>query len=80
MDKTDSLEIGDVIPVGDLFDVIADGDEPFTMASSCSSSRPNSCGGGVCCRSWKQHGVTWGHRAGKADPKGGCPAERCASP
>lgn len=30
VDKADTLEIGDVIPVGDLFDVIADGDEPFT--------------------------------------------------
>lgn len=30
VDKGDSLEIGDVIPVGDLFDVIVEGDEPFT--------------------------------------------------
>lgn len=30
VDKADTLEIGDVIPVGDLFDVIAYGDEPFT--------------------------------------------------
>lgn len=28
----DSLTLGDVIPVGDLFDVIIDGDEPFTPA------------------------------------------------
>ena len=26
------LELGDIIPVGDLFDVIAEGDEPFTQA------------------------------------------------
>ena len=26
------LELGDLIPVGDLFDVIAEGDEPFTQA------------------------------------------------
>ena len=30
VNQGDSLEIGDVIPVGDLFDVIAEGDEPFT--------------------------------------------------
>lgn len=28
----DTLELGDVVPVGDLFDVIAEGDEPFTQA------------------------------------------------
>lgn len=28
----DRLELGDVIPVGDLFDVIIEGDEPFTPA------------------------------------------------
>nr|MDQ2696262.1 phage resistance protein [Pseudomonadota bacterium] len=27
-----TLELGDVVPVGDLFDVISDGDEPFTQA------------------------------------------------
>jgi len=30
VNRGDSLEIGDVIPVGDLFDEIAEGDEPFT--------------------------------------------------
>ena len=30
VDKADTLEIGDVIPVGDLFDVIADGDHDLT--------------------------------------------------
>jgi len=30
VDQKDTLELGQVVPVGDLFDVIADGDEPFT--------------------------------------------------
>ena len=30
VDQRDTLKVGDVMPVGDLFDVIAQGDEPFT--------------------------------------------------
>ncbi|HXO22157.1 MAG TPA: phage resistance protein, partial [Thermoanaerobaculia bacterium] len=30
VDQRDTLKLGDLVPVGDLFDVIADGDEPFT--------------------------------------------------
>ncbi len=30
VDQRDTLELGDLVPVGDLFDVIAEGDEPFT--------------------------------------------------
>lgn len=32
VNQRDSLELGDVVPVGDLFDVILEGDEPFTQA------------------------------------------------
>ena len=32
VDHRDTLQLGDVVPVGDLFDVIAEGDEPFTQA------------------------------------------------
>ena len=32
VDQAARLRLGDVIPVGDLFDVIAQGDEPFTQA------------------------------------------------
>ena len=32
VDQGEQLEVGDVIPVGDLYDVIAAGDEPFTQA------------------------------------------------
>lgn len=30
VDQRDTLSLGEVVPVGDLFDVIAEGDEPFT--------------------------------------------------
>src|SRR5438094_133394 len=32
VNQRDSLVLGDMVPVGDLFDVIAEGDEPFTQA------------------------------------------------
>ncbi len=32
VDHRDTLELGDIVPVGDLFDVISEGDEPFTQA------------------------------------------------
>lgn len=32
VDRREDLELGQLIPVGDLFDVIADGDEPFSEA------------------------------------------------
>jgi hypothetical protein len=32
VDRLDDLELGQIIPVGDLFDVIADGNEPFSEA------------------------------------------------
>ena len=32
VDRRDELALGQIIPVGDLFDVIADGDEPFSDA------------------------------------------------
>jgi hypothetical protein len=30
VEQRDTLKLGDLVPLGDLFDVIADGDEPFT--------------------------------------------------
>jgi hypothetical protein len=30
VNQRDTLALGDLVPVGDLFDVIAEGDEPFT--------------------------------------------------
>lgn len=32
VNQRDSLELGDIVPVGDLFDVIVEGDEPFAQA------------------------------------------------
>ena len=32
VEQATRLQLGDVIPIGDLFDVIAEGDEPFTQA------------------------------------------------
>jgi hypothetical protein len=32
VNQRDSLELDDIVPVGDLFDVIVEGDEPFTQA------------------------------------------------
>jgi hypothetical protein len=32
VNQRDTLELGDIVPVGDLFDVIVEGDEPFTQA------------------------------------------------
>ncbi|HET6762554.1 MAG TPA: hypothetical protein VFH27_02755, partial [Longimicrobiaceae bacterium] len=32
VDQRDTLEVGDLVPVGDLYDVIEQGDEPFTQA------------------------------------------------
>ncbi|GHU42418.1 hypothetical protein AGMMS50289_07090 [Betaproteobacteria bacterium] len=71
VDKADTLEIGDVIPVGDLFDVIAEGDEPFTHGIKLFFEQAKQL--------WRrrllpiletQHGVTWEDiEAGTADPK-----------
>ena len=30
MEKRDELKVGDLVPVGDLYDVIRDGEEPFS--------------------------------------------------
>ncbi|MCG5541818.1 MULTISPECIES: phage resistance protein [unclassified Halorhodospira] len=32
VDQRDTLELGDIVPVGDLYDVLANGDEPFSQA------------------------------------------------
>jgi hypothetical protein len=32
VNQRDVLQLGDIVPVGDLFDVIVEGDEPFTQA------------------------------------------------
>ncbi|MFO1429835.1 MAG: hypothetical protein U1F76_06805 [Candidatus Competibacteraceae bacterium] len=71
VDKADRLELGDIIPVGDLFDVIAQGDEPFTHGIKLFFEQTKQL--------WRrrllpilelQHGVAWEEiEAGTADPK-----------
>lgn len=71
VDQGDTLEIGDVVPVGDLFDVIAEGDEPFTHGIKLFFEQARQL--------WRrrllpmlemQHGVTWEDvEAGRADAK-----------
>lgn len=70
VDRRDELELEQIIPVGDLFDVIADGDEPFSEAMRIHFDNAK--------RLYKekllpylerQHGVTWENiRIGNADP------------
>ncbi|HNB46650.1 MAG TPA: DUF6079 family protein, partial [Burkholderiaceae bacterium] len=70
VDRRDDLELGQIIPVGDLFDVIADGDEPFSEAMRIHFDNAK--------RLYKQkllphlerqHGVTWENISiGDADP------------
>ncbi len=71
VDKADRLDLGDVIPVGDLFDVITQGDEPFTHGIKLFFEQAKQL--------WRrrllpilelQHGVSWEEiEAGKADSK-----------
>ena len=71
VERADTLEIGEVIPVGDLFDVISDGDEPFTHGIKLFFEQAKQL--------WRrrllpiletQHGVTWEDiESGKADAK-----------
>ncbi len=70
VDRRDDLDLGQIIPVGDLFDVIAEGDEPFSEAMRIHFDNAK--------RLYKQkllphlerqHGVTWENiRIGNADP------------
>jgi hypothetical protein len=70
VDRREEVEIGDIIPVGDLWDVIAEGDEPFTDAMRIQFDNAK--------KLWsqkllplleRQHGVSWQDlNAGKADP------------
>ncbi|MFZ4700665.1 MAG: DUF6079 family protein [Candidatus Methylumidiphilus sp.] len=52
VDRRDELELGQIIPVGDLYDVIAAGDEPFPMRCACISTMPSGCTTKSCCRCW----------------------------
>ena len=70
VDRRDDLQLGQIIPVGDLFDAISDGDEPFSEGMRIHFDNAK--------RLYKQkllphlerqHGVTWENiRIGNADP------------
>ena len=69
VDRRDELELGEIVGVGDLWDVIAEGDEPFSEAMRIHFENAK--------RLWqqkllplleRQHGVTWQEvQAGQAD-------------
>ena len=71
VDRRDDLELGQLIPVGDLFDVIAEGDEPFSegMRLHFDNAKPL-YNQKLLPMLERQHGVTWEDvRAGVADPQ-----------
>jgi hypothetical protein len=70
VDRRDDLELGQIIPVGDLFDVIADGDEPFSEAMRMHFDNAKRLyRQKLLPHLERQHGVTWENiRIGDADP------------
>ena len=70
VDRRDDLELGQIIPVGDLFDVIADGDEPFSEAMRIHFDNAKRLyRRKLLPHLERQHGVTWENiRIGDADP------------
>ena len=58
VDQRDTLQLGEIVPVGDLFDVIAHGDEAFSQDMASTSTMPSGSTTRSCCRCWRrQHGV-----------------------
>ena len=70
VDRRHDLELGQIIPVGDLFDVIADGDEPFSEAMRIHFDNAKRLyRQKLLPHLERQHGVTWENiRIGDADP------------
>ncbi len=70
VDRRHDLELGQIIPVGDLFDVIADGDEPFSEAMRLHFDNAKRLyRQKLLPHLERQHGVTWENlRIGDADP------------
>lgn len=70
VDRRDDLELGQIIPVGDLYDVIAEGDEPFSDAMRIHFDNAlRLYGQKLLPMLERQHGVTWADlKAGLADP------------
>jgi hypothetical protein len=70
VDRRHDLELGQIIPVGDLFDVIADGDEPFSEGMRIHFDNAKRLyRQKLLPHLERQHGVTWENiRSGAADP------------
>jgi hypothetical protein len=71
VERRDDLELGQLIPVGDLFDVIAEGDEPFSDAMRLHFNNAKSLyNQKLLPMLERRHGVTWQDvRAGVAEPQ-----------
>jgi hypothetical protein len=71
VERRDELRLGSLIPVGDLWDAIATGDQPFSEEWASSSTTRRSYGRKSCCRCWSvPHGVAWQDlQDGRADPR-----------
>ncbi len=70
VDRKDDLELGQLIPVGDLWDAIADGDEPFTEEMRIHFENAKRLyNQRLLPMLERQHGVTWeAVKLGQADP------------
>lgn len=70
VDRRDDLELGQIIPVGDLFDVIAEGDEPFSEAMRIHFENAKRLyNQKLLPLLERQHGVTWQElKSGAGDP------------
>ncbi len=82
VDRRDDLELGQIIPVGDLYDVIAEGDEPFSDAMRIHFENAKRLyNQKLLPMLERSHGVTWQDiKAGIADAgKAPEPAQRRAA-
>ncbi|NUB25311.1 phage resistance protein [Azospirillum brasilense] len=70
VDRRDELALGQIIPVGDLFDVIAEGDEPFSDAMKFHFENAKKLyRTKLLPLLERQHGITWNDLVeGAADP------------
>lgn len=70
VDRRDDLELGQLIPVGDLYDAIAEGDEPFSEGMRLHFENAKRLfGQRLLPMLERQHNVTWeAIKLGQADP------------
>jgi hypothetical protein len=77
VDRRDELWLGELIPVGDLYDLIAEGDEPFSAATGIHFENAKKLyNQKLLPLLERRHGVTWQDvLAGTADPDTARPEE-----